>query len=133
MPPPPDALTAKLGDRHRRHYDRPDAESMVRRLDRDYGVKLRAEPCRIRRGLYHIEFALHLSELQQGVLTRYVDGYLPADFAPYYPTSTADRLGAQLSYIARESGLLSRHHTISLAVHFGIVTPTMLLEAGDFF
>lgn len=138
--PPDDAYLAHRatrgayeGDRTRRHYDLVDAEAIVRRFERDYGVRLRHEPCKLRRNqMHHIEFAVSLEPQRQAVLVRYCDGYLPVDMCREFPNATARQIGEQLSDIARKAGLSSRHHLVTLAVYFGIVTPTMMLEQGEY-
>jgi hypothetical protein len=131
MPPPPDESASKPVDWMRKHYDEIDAQQAVRGLERDYGIRMRYVPCKIRRRLYHIEFYTELNEIQRAILVRYCDGYQPQDMVPYFPGWSAKRIGDQLSWIARESGLMSRHHLITLAVFFGEVTPSILAENGD--
>lgn len=132
MPPPPDASASKPVDHMRRHFDQIDAQQIVRGLERDYGIKMRYTLCKVRRRLYHIEFYPELNETHRAILVRYCDGYQPQDMVTYFPGMTTKQIGDVLTWISMKSGLMSRHHIISLAVYFGEVTPSILAENGDF-
>lgn len=127
-PPPSDDLRVQI-DASRRHYDRLDAENVTRRLGRDFEIHLRAEPCGLRPGLYHIVFDVRMEEMDWRALQARVDGYNAFEAARRILGKDTRELYRRLNRLALRVGALSVNNLVALAVYFGICPLAIMHEA----
>lgn len=118
-------------DIFRRHFDMFQATSEVAHLSSMYDMHLRYAPCSFRKGLFHIEFDVEMTAIEQLALQMMVDGYRTEDVLR--ETGSEMRLKTlhdKMCTLAKRVGALNRPHLIAIAVHYGIFIPTVISKGA---